>query len=319
MSIQPIIVGSSNSKLGIEPAIDILRRGGTALDAVEAGARAVEANPADHTVGYNGFPNILGDAQLDASIMDGRTLETGAVAALERYMHPISVARKVMEKLPHVLLVGDGATRFAREMGFPDQGSLLLDDVRQRWRERLEKDVPHDVRETLAERDDLWRWVRIATDPERAWSTVNFIARDAAGNIASAVSTSGWAWKYPGRVGDSPLIGAGNYADNRYGAAACTGMGEMAIRASTARSIVLYMKMGFSLDAACSEAMSDLRDLGGPFAGVMHLVALDKDGNHAGYTSRAGWTYVWQAADMPTYEETERRFVALPYRWEHDV
>lgn len=309
-----MVVASSNGIVGIQTAVQVLRAGGTAVDAVEAGIRLVEANPDDHTVGYGGYPNILGEVELDASIMNGRTLESGAVAALQGYPHPISVARKVMEELPHVMLAGAGAARFAAEMGFAAQEMLTLEAQRV-WRERLQRDVPPEVFANFPAQPALRDWVRLATDPERAGGTVNFIAQDARGDIACGVSTSGWAWKYPGRLGDSPIIGAGNYADNRYGAAACTGMGEMAIRAATARSLVLYLKMGLSLAEAGLEAMRDLANLHGRFLSVMNIIALDKDGQPAAFSSQEGKTYLYQRVDMAEPVEEVRTFVPIPVRW----
>lgn len=309
-----IVVASTNGRVGIQAAVDVLRQGGSAVDAVEAGIRLVEDNPNDHTVGYGGYPNILGEVELDASIMDGRTLTSGAVAALKGYREAISIARKVMETLPHVLLAGEGAARFAAEMGFTPQ-PLLTQEAEAVWRKRLESDMPADTFAQLQHLPDLHKWVTLATDPERARGTVNFIAQDGEGNIAVGVSTSGWAWKYPGRVGDSPIIGAGNYADNRYGAAACTGMGEMAIRAVTAHSIVMYMKMGLSLAKACVRAMEDLNDLGGAYLSVMNFVALDKNGNHVGYSTVEGRTYIYQTAEMETAVEKPRTVVPIQQRW----
>ncbi|MCA9973862.1 MAG: N(4)-(beta-N-acetylglucosaminyl)-L-asparaginase [Anaerolineales bacterium] len=309
-----ILLASSNGRIGMAAAMDVLRAGGSALDAVEAGIRLVEANPDDHTVGLGGYPNILGEMELDASIMNGRTLESGAVAGMKGYLHAISVARQVMEHLPHVLLVADGAARFAAEMGFTP-ADLLTDYARDAWQRRLDRDLPPDVRAALHAQTSLRDWVRLATDPERAGGTVNFIAQDARGDIASGVSTSGWAWSYPGRVGDSPIIGAGNYADNRYGAATCTGMGEMAIRAGTARSIVLYLKMGLPLAAAGQQAMNDLNDLGGRFRSTMHSLVLDKEGNHAAFSTIPDKTYVYQTADMPAPVEHPRTHVPVPTRW----
>ncbi|WP_420641823.1 N(4)-(beta-N-acetylglucosaminyl)-L-asparaginase [Candidatus Leptofilum sp.] len=310
-----IVVASSNGRIGIQAATDTIRQGGTAVAAVEVGIRLVEANPDDHTVGFNGYPNILGEVELDAGIMNGRTLESGAVGAMKGYLHAITVARQVMEQLPHVLLVGDGASRFAAEMGHPPQAEMVLPETREVWANRLRTDMSNSDIEQIAERTDLARWVQLATDPERTKGTVNFIAQDKDGNICTGVSTSGWAWKYPGRLGDSPIIGAGNYADNRYGAAACTGMGEMAIRACTAHSLVFYMKMGLSLAEACQRAMADLRDLAGRFISVMNLVAIDKEGNHAGYSSVDGRTYIYQTLNMPDYEELPRTVVPIPPRW----
>ncbi len=311
-----IVIASSNGRIGIQRSMDILKAGGSAIDAVEAGIRLVEANPEDHTVGYSGFPNILGQVELDASIMDGRTLTSGAVGALQGYLYAITAARKVMDSLPHVFLVGEGAARFAAEIGLEPM-DLLTDDVREIRQRRLLKSIPQEIFDKLDQEPELRRWVHLATDPERAWSTVNFIARDANGDIASGVSTSGWAWKYPGRLGDSPIIGAGNYADNRYGAAACTGMGEMAIRASTAHSIVFYMKMGLSVSEAGKRAMEDLNDLGGRYLDVMNFVAMDREGNHSGFTSMPGKSYIYQRDDMAEAVELERTFVKLNQRWQN--
>jgi len=126
-----IIVGSTNADVGIQQGMHILKNGGSAMDAVEATIRLVEDNPDDHTVGYNSYPNILGDLQLDASIMDGATLETGAIAAMQGFREAISIARRVKDTLPHVLLAGEGAERFAAEMGFEKQADMLTDEIRE--------------------------------------------------------------------------------------------------------------------------------------------------------------------------------------------
>lgn len=310
-----IVVASTNGVVGIEEAVHVLRDGGSAVDAVEAGIRLVEANPEDHSVGYSGYPNLLGEVELDASIMDGSTLAAGAVGALKGCTYAISVARNVMDKLPHVFLVGDGAARFAREMGF-DMGDLLTDEPRQVWLDRLQRDLPSDVFNQLAEQPDLWRWVEVATDPEKAGGTVNFLAQDADGNICAGASTSGWAWKYPGRLGDSPVIGAVTYADSRSGAAACTGMGEMAIRACTAHSIVMYLKMGAGVVDAGRQAMADLNDLEGPYLGDMNTVVLDREGNHAGFSSSEGGSYIYMTEAMNEPAHAPRVVVPVKYRWE---
>jgi beta-aspartyl-peptidase (threonine type) len=295
-----IIIASSNGDVGIAVAWNILQSGGTALDAVEAATRLVEANPADHSVGYGGYPNLLGEVELDASIMDGSTLRAGAVGALKGYRHPISVARRVMEELPHVMLAGEGAARFAAEIGMARE-DLLTPEAADTWREGIAGRLPEAFRDAQGTiiADLLGRATHLATDPERVAGTVNFIAQDRAGHIASAVSTSGWAWKYPGRLGDSPIVGAGNYADDRYGAAACTGWGELAIRAGTARSVVLYLKHGYTLEDACREAFRDLSVLDANTAQIqMSMVTLDRHGGHCAVTTLAGRTYIYQADGM---------------------
>ncbi len=308
-----IVVTSANGIVGIREAIEILRRGGSALDAVEAATRLVEANPEDHTVGYGGYPNLLGEVELDASIMDGRSLHAGAVGALKGYKYPISVARKVMEELPHVMLVGEGAARFAAEMGF-QQENLLTDEAAEVYRQGVSGALPEDKHDWLRggiERN-LARLSRITADPERAAGTVNFIAQDCNGDLACAVSTSGWAWKYPGRLGDTPLIGAGNYADNRYGACACTGWGELAIRCGTARSVVLYQRFGFGLEQACRQAMNDLASaVDDPEEIVMSLVAVNAEGRPIGMTTVPGRTFVWMTPEMDQPVEEPRIVVEL--------
>ena len=311
-----LVIASSNGAIGIDQAMCALSKGGSALDAVEIGIRAVEANPDEHSVGYNGYPNIVGELELDASVMDGRTLDSGAVALMRGFPFAISVARQVMEReLPHALLAAEGAERFAREIGAEERDVMLTDEIKAVWRKRLAASAKSEDIVELTEKTPLLDLVTLATDPERVQGTVNFIAIDGKGDIASGVSTSGWAWKYPGRIGDSPIIGAGNYADNRYGACACTGMGEMAIRAGTARSLVLYLKLGMSLTEAARQAMTDLRDLGGDYIGGMNLIALDRAGNHIGMASRAGGTYIYQTDDMDACQECEREVVEIPGRW----
>ena len=300
-----IVIASKNGRVGIREAMAVLRRGGSALDAVEAGVREVESNPDDHTVGYSGYPNLLGQVELDASIMDGATLAAGAVGAMKDYEHAISVARKVMEELPHCLLVGEGAERFAKEMGFSTR-DLLTAEAKRVYDQILSEKAPEVYGQRAKYLESIRRFVKITADPEKPTETVNFIARDADGNIACGVSTSGWAWKYPCRLGDSPVIGAGNYADNRYGAAACTGRGEMAIRCATAHSVVLYMKTGMELEAAGREALRDLDALVDPFAGSMSIIAMTADGQHQAFSNKTNASYVYMTGDMAEPVEKPR-------------
>ena len=309
-----IVVASSNGRVGIGEAMRVLKQGGSALDAVEAGVRLVEDNTDDHSVGTGGLPNLLGEVELDASIMNGRTLAAGAVGSVRYYPNPVSIARRVMDELPHCFLVGAGAERYAAEAGFT-RAELLTPEVARRYEDWLAGALPDEGvlahRRHMEKVRDLARVAKQVADPARMGGTVNFLAMDRDGDIASAVSTSGWAWKYPGRLGDSPVIGAGNYCDNRYGAAACTGRGEMAIRAATARSVVLYMKMGMALAAALAEAMRDLWALDDAYYGNMHIVGLDRDGN-PGAASNYASTFIYQRDEMERYAEEPRLVVASP-------
>ena len=305
-----VVIASANGQVGITEAMGVLKNGGSAVDAVEAGIRPVESNPDDHTVGYSGLPNLLGEVEVDASVMDGRTLQAGAVGALKNCEHAISLARKVMEELPHVLLVGGGAERFAREMGFPEK-DLRTAEAEKVWREFFEDKAPSVYKERTNYLDSLKKFARLAADPERPNETVNFIAMDAQGNLAAGVSTSGWAWKYPGRLGDSPVIGAGNYADNRYGAAACTGRGEMAMRLCTAHSVVMYLKMGMSVTDAGTHAIKDLAYLVDPYFGRVSIIVMDARGNHAGFSNAPDTTYVYLTDRMDTSVEIPRIHVPI--------
>ena len=335
-----VVVASANGRVGIARAVEVLRQGGSALDAVEAGVREVEANPEDHTVGYGGLPNLLGVVELDAAIMDGRTLAAGAVGAVKGFPHPISIARRVMEELPHVFLVGEGAERFAREMGFTP-AELLTPEAREMWLRMLRDEGQVQDPSRLPYLEKIRQYVERAMDPEKVRAasgredqrgagspagdgdaggragepvspgTVNFLARDRAGNLAAATSTSGWAWKYPGRLGDSPVVGAGLYADNRYGAAACTGRGEMTIRACTAYSLVRYLREGLDVREAGRRAMEELAYLVDRYFSTVSVVAMDREGNHAAFSNRPGATYVFMTEEMETYEERERVYVPV--------
>ncbi|MDQ2683349.1 MAG: N(4)-(beta-N-acetylglucosaminyl)-L-asparaginase [Chloroflexota bacterium] len=287
----------------------MLAVGGNALDAVVATIREVEANPDDHSVGYSGLPNLLGEVELDASIMDGRELRAGSVGALKHHQDAIDLSRMVMESLPHVLLTGEGAIRFARENGLEEK-NLLTDEARAIWLERADPTLSRS-----RYYDRMAELVRATTSdpqfPEPPHGTVNVIAMDGAGNLACGVSTSGWAWKYPGRLGDSPIIGAGNYADNRFGAAACTGRGEMAQRCCTAHSVVTFLRFGMSLEDSLRTAAEDLRSLDDPFASEMNIVAIDRHGNHGGASTTLGKTYVVQTDRMKSPEYPLREYVPL--------
>lgn len=261
--------------------------------------RAVEDNPDDHTVGYAGHPNIDGVVELDASIMNGADRTTGAVGGLQGFRHAITVARAVMERTPHALITGAGAARLAGDLGMTEE-DLLTEAERAHWQESV-----------TTGQADLLSQVRLLTrDPRDGAGTVDFLALDRRGHLASAVSTSGWAFKHPGRLADSAIIGAGNYCDDRYGAAACTGWGELAIRASTARTAVLAMAGGASPAEAATAALDDLYELDtGGVLPLMHIVVLSPDGRHAAATTMGGARYAWQDARMSELTTPERLLV----------
>jgi beta-aspartyl-peptidase (threonine type) len=204
----------------------------------------------------------------------------------------------------------------ARECGLTEK-DLLTPEAEKIWRARLDQ-APASLTQNDAYLSRIRELVaRTASDPELAVNgepphgTVNFLARDRNGDIASAVSTSGWAWKYPGRMGDSPIIGAGNYADNRFGAAACTGRGEMAQRCLTAHSVVTFMRFGMPLEGALRQAMEDLNDLDDPFASEMNIVAIDRDGRPAAASTVEGKTFVVMTEEMSGPELRPRTWVPL--------
>jgi N4-(beta-N-acetylglucosaminyl)-L-asparaginase len=226
-----------------------LGEGGSSLDAVEAGARWAEADLCNSTVGHCGYPDRDGKLTLDASIMDG-DLRCGGVGALEDIMHPVSVARAVMERSPHVLLVGAGAQEFALQQGFV-KTPLLTPQARQAWeqwrkssQQPSQPDRPHDdgARE-------------VPGGPNRH-DTLGILAVDAYGHLAGACTTSGMAWKLHGRVGDSPIIGAGLYVDNEVGAATASGVGEEMLRNAASFLVVELMRQGHSPSEACRLAIA---------------------------------------------------------------
>ncbi len=308
-----IIVASSNADVGIAVGIDVLRSGGSAADAVIAAIKPVEANPDDHSVGYSGLPNLLGEVELDASFMIGAGLRAGAVGALQGYGDAIELARHVMDGLPHAMIAGEGAARLAHEVGLTPL-DLLTPEAERIWRERLDE---HHVHRDGAYIDRVREMVGAVTSdpqfPEPPHGTVNVIARDRDGRIACGVSTSGWAWKYPGRLGDSPVIGAGNYADDRWGAAACTGRGEMAIRCCTAHSVVTFLRFGMSLEEALRQAMLDLQVLDDPYASEMNIVAIAQDGAHGAASTAAGKTYIVMDETMTAHEELPRTHIPISF------
>ncbi len=262
----------------------VLSKGGRALDAVEAGARVPEADLRNHSVGRAGYPDRDGHVTLDASIMDEHG-GCGAVAAIEHIAHPISVARRVMERTPHVLLVGEGATQFAVEQGFPRE-ELLTPESRAAWKEWLKTSDYHPT--ANSEVETYGKGAGGAGNHD----TIGMLALDARGDISGACTTSGMAWKLHGRVGDSPIIGAGLYVDNEVGGATSTGVGEEVIRNCGSFLVVELMRHGLSPQAACQEAVARIlkrkpaaKDL------QVGFLAIDKSGAVGAWAIQRGFTY----------------------------
>lgn len=249
------------------PGWQILTAGGNVLDAVEKGANVVELDPEDSSVGYGGIPNERGVVELDASIMYGPTHNCGSVAALQHIKTPSSVARLVMERSDHIMLVGYGALEFALAHGFKKE-ELLTERSRIRWLR---------WKENLSDKDD---WFPpedgVYHEKKRSSGTINVLAVDRNGNIAGVTTTSGLAFKISGRVGDSPIIGAGLYVDNEVGAAGATGRGEEVIRTCGSFLVVEFMRRGMSPQRACEEACLRIIHINGGMENIKKLGYNDK-------------------------------------------
>jgi N4-(beta-N-acetylglucosaminyl)-L-asparaginase len=267
----------------------VLSKGGRALDAVEAGARIPEADLKNHSVGRAGYPDRDGHVTLDSSIMDEHG-NCGAVAAIEHIAHPISVARLVMERTPHVLLVGEGATQFAVEQGFPRE-ELLTPESEAAWRDWLKtakyQPAANSEVRTYGHEAGLGQ-----PGGKNNHDTIGMLALDAAGNISGACTTSGMAWKLRGRVGDSPIIGAGLYVDNEVGGATSTGVGEEVIRNCGSFLVVELMRQGRSPQAACEEAVARILKRK-PAAKELQVgfLAINKRGEVGAWAIQSGFSY----------------------------
>ena len=249
---RPIVIASGNGLQATARAMELIKQGKDAVDAVVEGVTIVEDDPRDNSVGYGGLPNEEGIVELDASVMHGATGRGGAVAAMQNIRHAAKVAKLVMERTDHVLIVGAGALKFAKAHGFKEE-NLLTDESREAWLK---------WKETLSNRDD---WLpphdektkdisAIVTKANRHYGTINCNAIDLNGNLSGCTTTSGLAFKIAGRVGDSPILGAGLWVDNEVGAAGSTGRGEANLLACSSVMVVEYMRQGKSPEAACLAA-----------------------------------------------------------------
>ncbi|MBT5072726.1 MAG: asparaginase [Kordiimonadaceae bacterium] len=263
---------------GIDTTVNHLKNGMYGIDAMIEGINFVEADPTIRSVGLGGWPNLLGVMEFDGGVMDGTTREVGSVGALKHTYHASQVARAVMQKLNHVMVTGDGADRLAAEIGLPKVNTLLEDSGRV-WKAKIKEILTPEEFEKFPN-IPLAPLNSVITDPEKVRDTTVFMCKDSSQSIHAATSTSGWGWKYPGRLGDSPIVGAGFYADTRYGAAACTHTGEMAIRCSTSRSIVMAMQMGRSLEDAVKFAVDEVASLKEGFIAGLVIHAIDAKGGH---------------------------------------
>ncbi len=313
MTSGPIIIGSERSEAGLPAGMDLLRDGASALDAVEAALRRCEDNLEDHYVGTGGLPNARGEVELDASLMVGSTRAFGAVGAVRNFPHPISIARAVLEKLPqHCLLVGEGAELFAKEQGY-EPAVLLTDEAWRLFREALlpSSDAVEGEKTLAARGDDVYRLAAIEQvnrfhPHEGPWGTINVLALDESGEMVVGVSTSGYPWKYPGRVGDSALPGTGNYCDLRYGGAACTGRGEMSMRVTGARLVVDALARGADPSEACRSMLAEASTLRDDFKAELRTLCLTPDGRHGAAATQTGATYNVMTLSSTAVEVFER-------------
>ncbi len=317
-----VICGTRNSNIGLPTGLKILSEGGCALDAVEESIKLIENNPYDITVGFNGFPNLMGIVELDASIMEGKTRRAGAVAAVKNFRHPISIARKVMELTPHAFLVGEGAERFARALDIKEEA--IIDELGiknyHNVMEGKDLEMPSEAQKLVRElfmRFDVHLKNVMEEYPVMEWyrkfsfdkhGTTNVIALDQNGDLAVGVSTSGLAMKFPGRVGDSPVIGAGIYCTDKAGAA-CTGTGELVLRLSIARLVVDRMENNFQPEAAAETGILELKKI--QEEGVLHILTLDKFSRSAGVTNKSGLYHYYADSTMDDIEKRASTYMKL--------
>jgi len=312
-AFEPLILANGEIRDEIIAAgVEMLRRGASADDVAEKVACDVEDDADEHSVGFSGLPNVLGVVELDASFMEGRAWRAGAVAGVRNFRNPIRIARAVMERTPHVLLVGAGAERFGDEIG-AERKEMLTEAARNIWLERMHRIGLSDfeiqtLQNPLAPQAALADIVHRVFNMRDGSDTMNVIVRDAQGHIVSAVTTSGVAWKYPGRAGDSPIVGAGNYVDDRYGAAACMGLGEIAIRVGAAARGIQDLRFGMTMREAGADVCAEMAPLLAKGQWVRMLMLDARSGHAGGYATAPGLFYkVQRLSDAdPVKHEAER-------------
>ena len=286
----PIVISTWDfGKQANEAAWEVLNKGGRALDAVENGVKVPEADPENQTVGLGGRPDRDGRVTLDASIMDENS-RCGAVACLENIVHAISVARLVMEKTPHVMLVGEGALQLALDHGFKKE-NLLTEKSELEWKEWLKESKYQPL---MNQENNYHRTIKGSTPgDEKNHDTIGMLAMDKTGNLSGACTTSGLAFKMHGRVGDSPIIGAGLYVDNEIGAAASTGMGEEVVKIVGAHLVVELMRQGLSPEKACKAAVERINHKNPEAYKNFQIgfIAINKKGEHGAFALQKGFTY----------------------------
>ncbi len=288
---KPIVVSTWDFGVAANQAAwQVLSSGGHSLDAVEAGARIPEVDMKNHSVGRAGYPDRDGHVSLDASIMDEQW-RCGAVAALEHIAHPISVARRVMEKTPHVLLAGDGALQFALSEGFPKE-ELLTPESEAAWKDWLKTANYQPVANSEMATYGKAPGSKVPGDVHNH-DTLGILALDGEGRLSGACTTSGMAWKLRGRVGDSPIIGAGLYVDGEIGAATSTGVGEEVIRNAGSFLVVELMRQGRSPQAACEEAVMRIVKRRPEAAKTLQVgfLALNRKGEVGAFAIQSGFVY----------------------------
>lgn len=306
MPEEPIIISNwKHGKRAVTDGLKKLKETGSALDAVEYGIRAVEDDPLADSVGTGGIPNIEGVNELDASIMVGNIRRCGAVTGLTMTQNPISVARKVMELCPHVMLSGDGAQRFARATGFPEY-QPLTDRAIAKWKDLRAKLAgvmngilgPEEYSKSLGYSSEVVKLgmgieMMVKAGEIKEVGTVGTLCLDAKGTIVAGTSTSGWALRLPGRVADSSVIGAGTYATPA-GASSCTGLGEIAIRHSLTRTVCDQLEEGYSPNEACEFTLKRMLKNDPEVQVIIALIALDSKGRVGGATTRESFSYQYQ-------------------------